>query len=287
MKHLLAVIGLMSLAAAAEARCTESREIERNIDAAGLSSLDLIARAGSLRIEAGNGSAVHLRARLCSSEAKALDRMDVSQDTVDGRLSLEAVIPWDTPGFDPESAYIDLELRVPAALAIDAMDSSGDIVARGVSLRSLRDSSGGIRIEDGRSGLRLEDSSGDIEIDGLAGDLELRDSSGDIEVEAVAGGVHVRVDSSGDIRLRDVGGPVRIDQDSSGGILVEQVRGGVHIGSDSSGSIEVRDVSGDVSVGSDGSGEIAVRDVRGNFSVREKGRGPISAHGVTGEVSLP
>lgn len=287
MKHVLAALALLSMAAAADARCKHSRDIERFIDAADVSSLELTARAGSLRIRPADGNAIRLDARLCSTDEDALVMMDVVHAVDGDRLSLDVVIPWDSPDFDPDGASIDLQLAVPAGLPIDAQDSSGDIDVHGVALRSLRDSSGGIRIRDGRSALTLEDSSGEIDIQALAGDLVLSDSSGEIEVHGVRGGVHIRHDSSGGIDLRDIHGDVSIDRDSSGGIRVEAVKGGVRIGADSSGGIELFNIAKDVVIGSDGSGEIRVRDVGGDFSVRDKARGPIDAQAVAGEISLP
>ena len=276
----------LPLSAHAWDRCSESRELTRQLPAAGLQLLDLTARAGDLRIEGSAREDIRLSARLCSNEKEALARMDVTDARDGDTLRISVQIPWDEDDFDPRYAYIGLSLQVPQQLLIDLRDSSGDIDIRSAAVRHLQDSSGDIELEDGRSDLTLQDTSGEIRIKRHRGSVTITDSSGDMHGEDIQGEVRVLSDSSGDIDFRKISGAVTIDRDSSGDIELREVAR-VHIGSDSSGNIDVRHARGDVEVDEDSSGNIEVTKVAGNFRVGRKGQGSIRSDDVAGEISVP
>lgn len=283
---LSALLLALPLSAHAWDRCSESRELTRQLPTAGVELLDLSARAGDLKIEGSSRGDIRLTARLCSNEADALARMDVVDERDGDTLRISAQIPWDEDNFDPRYAYIDLHLQVPEQLLIDLRDSSGDIDIRRAAIRRLQDSSGAIELEDGRTDLTLLDTSGEIRIKRHRGSVTITDSSGDMHAEDIHGEVRVLSDSSGDIDFRKVSGAVTIDRDSSGDIDIHDVAS-VRIGSDSSGSIDVRHVRGDVEIDEDSSGNIDVTTVAGNFRVGRKGQGSIRSTDVTGEISVP
>lgn len=283
---LFALLLALPQSALAWDRCSESRELTRQLPAAGLQLLDLSARAGELKIEGSARDDIRLTARLCSNEADALARMDVVDERNGDTLRIRVQIPWDEDDFDPRYAYIDLSLQVPEQLLIDLRDSSGDIDIRRASIRHLQDSSGAIELEDGRTDLTLLDTSGEIRIKRHRGSVTITDSSGDMHGEDIQGEVHVLSDSSGDIDFRKISGAVTIDRDSSGDIDLREVAS-VRIGSDSSGNIDVRHARGNVDIDEDGSGNIDVTQVAGNFRVGRKGRGSIRSNDVDGEISVP
>ena len=283
---LFALLLCLPLSAHAWDRCSESRELTRQLPSNGIQLLDITARAGDLKIEGSSRDDIRLTARLCSNEDEALARMDVV-DTRDGdTLRISAQIPWGEDDFDPRYAYIDLSLQVPEQLLIDLRDSSGDIDIRGAAVRHLQDSSGDIELENGRTDLTLLDTSGEIRIKRHRGSLTITDSSGDMHGEDIQGPVRVLSDSSGDIDFRKISGSVTIDRDSSGDIDLREVAS-VRVGSDSSGNIDVRHARGDVEIDEDSSGNIEVTQVAGNFRVGRKGQGSIRSKDVAGEISVP
>ena len=257
------VVALPSLASAwgNDCRATEARQA--TVDAAGASTVRVEAKAGSLKIIGEEGLAeVRARGSACAKNEKALEKVQLRADRSGSEVRVVVHIPdgWGQGG------ALDLEVRVPAGLAVE-----------------------------------VEDTSGGIEIDNVAS-LHLKDGSGEIDVTGVKGDVSVH-DSSGEIELVDVGGDVRI-HDGSGGMEIEDVKGSVVI-EDGAGSIEILDVTGDVTiemtaparswcrgrqdvrVGRDGSGGIRVQDVGGDFTVEEDGSGGIERSGVQGEVHIP
>ena len=119
---------------------------------------------------------------------------------------------------------IDLDVRVPARVALVVEDGSGFI--------DIANIQGAVDIDDG---------SGSIDIRNV-GSVDIDDGSGSINVETVAADVMVD-DGSGQIDIAAVGGTVTID--------------------DGSGSIRVRDVSGDLVIVDDGSGSLEFNDIRG------------------------
>lgn len=239
---------LPACAQVAPDRCTF--EAPRNLDlaAAGVDTLEVRARAGGLEIRGEPGlDQVQVRGMACASREADLEDIRLVQRRDGSRLVVAVEIP-DTSGLFNGQRRLDLELRVPARLALEVDDSSGAASVANVAA------------------LRIDDSSGELRVSGIPGAVRIEDSSGAIDVRDV-GSLHIPSDSSGEIRVADVRGDATIDSDSSGAIELRGIGGNARIGRDSSGSIEVEDVGGDFTVGSDGSGGIEHHGVRGKVSI--------------------
>jgi DUF4097 and DUF4098 domain-containing protein YvlB len=140
-------------------------------------------------------------------------------------------------------ARIDLEVRVPRGLHLEAEDGSGD-----TEIRSLD------------NGVTVDDGSGDLTLAAIGGDVSIVDGSGDIFLDGLRGKLDIE-DGSGDIRLDDAGGDVRVD-DGSGDIAISRVMGSLTI-KDGSGDIVIDGVDRDVTIKEAGSGGLTIRNVKG------------------------
>jgi hypothetical protein len=249
--------------------CVETAPRELDLDAAGVSVLQLAARAGELRIEGDAAQTrILVRGTACASDADLLAQIQLVTTRDGARQSVEVQMP-EMRGWGNKQASLDLVVRVPARLHLEVSDTSGDAEVSGVAA------------------LDAQDSSGDFDVREIAGDVTLRDSSGDLDVRNVGGRVLVRNDSSGDISIRDVQGDATIEKDTSGGIQFADVRGNATVDSDSSGEIEFDRIGGSAIVGSDSSGSIRANDVARDFIVRQDGSGDIDHRDVRGQVSVP
>lgn len=231
--------------------CAYEKDIDITLDLAGSELLSVAAAAGDLTITGQAGTtAARVRGKLCVSEEEWLNEAEVH--AASGRKASIAVSLPGTGGwgfvFD-RYAYVDLDIEVPADLALDIRDSSGDVTVRGTGP------------------VAIQDSSGDLELEDVAGGAVLKDSSGDIELRRIGGDVTVRQDSSGDIHGRDIRGSVLIEHDSSGEIRFEAVSGDYVVEQDSSGDIVADTVGGDFRVLRDGSGEVRHAAVSGEVEV--------------------
>ncbi|NCT66903.1 MAG: DUF4097 domain-containing protein [Rhodanobacteraceae bacterium] len=270
MKRSLAlIVALAPLAAAAECRYTAQHDFD--VDAAGLNTLALELGSSDAAVEGVPGLAkVEVRARACASEESWLAGLGVDQQRSGDRLTVtprrERHASWQW--FGSSYAYVDLKVRVPAALAVAIKASSGDADVRNVAA------------------LDFTASSGDLAVDRIAGALGIEVSSGDAKGGDV-GSVDVRRTGSGDITLRNVRGDVAVARAGSGDLQFDTVGGSVHIGRVGSGDVTVERVQRDVSIDAIGSGDIRAVDVGGDFSVRTKGSGDVYHRDVRGAVSLP
>ena len=209
------------------------------VDAAGAKVVRVHALAGELKIRGRDGLTkvdVHGTAR-ASNEDYLRDITLTAErhgDVVDVRVD----IPERTfVGIGRFYRALDLDIDVPAGVALEVEDSSGDLEIADVGALDLDDSSGDITLEHIGGTLRVEDSSGYMRIDGVKGDVSLRDSSvtvtedssGEIEMHDISGTVHIERDSSGGISVHDIGGDFVVDRDGSGGIDYRGVKGSVQI----------------------------------------------------------
>ena len=266
-----AVLVLAATAAPAHAWNDCQYREPRNLDLAadGVRTLVIRARAGDLAVRGGPGNTVVVRGEACSSEADQLASIRLVQSRSGDTLTVVVEIPEDDNRWGNLQRALDLDLTVPARLAVRLQDSSGDVEVRGVAA------------------VVAEDSSGDLELDAIAGDVEIRDSSGEIVVRDAGGNVRIPSDSSGDITVRGVLGNVSIEEDSSGSITIADVGGDARVDSDSSGDIEFERITGSAEVGRDSSGGIEADDIGRDFVVRSDGSGGISHDRVRGRVDIP
>ncbi|HSX58757.1 MAG TPA: DUF4097 family beta strand repeat-containing protein [Tahibacter sp.] len=274
MKRLLCVSVLVAVAGAASADdCAFQARRDLDLPAAGVKQLKLQTQAGDLRIVGVAGlSTVEFRGKACASTAEQLEKLTLQHTAGAGRLDVNTTAPGDNDFklFGSNYAYIDLEVRMPQALALELADSSGDTEIADAGPVDLTDSSGDIKIRDPRGDVRVRDTSGDIDIDEAQGAITIAsDSSGDIEIDGARRDVLVEDDSSGDIEIDKVGGNVRVGRDSSGDIKIRHVAGSAEVGSDSSGMIYADDIKGDFRVASKSGGRSSIEyaDIGGKVSV--------------------
>jgi hypothetical protein len=222
-------LGLASFATVAADEYREVRELDLSADAARELMIDVSAGSLDVRGVAGQDT-IEVRATIViddadEDEGRAFieERVHVSLE-LDGdtaRLVTEVLQPrrgWGSGG------RVDVEVTVPADLAM-----------------RIDDSSGSIDVEDVVADIAIEDGSGSIDMRNV-GNVEIDDGSGSIDVMDAAGDVRVN-DGSGSITIEGVGGTVTID--------------------DGSGSIRVRNVARDLIIIDAGSGSVSFADVKG------------------------
>ncbi|HEX7116817.1 MAG TPA: DUF4097 family beta strand repeat-containing protein [Steroidobacter sp.] len=252
--------------------CDHTADRNASIEGPGINEVVVIAGAGRLVIRGEEGrESVNAQGLACASSARLLEEIQLESRREGDTVYIETVMPEldDHRLFGASSeARLDLTIRVPSSVRIEARDSSGDMELSDVA------------------SAKVEDSSGNLIVRNIAGDLEVTDSSGDLEITSIAGRVELR-DSSGDVEIKDIAGDVLVTEDSSGDLEIKNVAGSVRVKEDASGDIEIADVASDVTIDDDGSGSIRAVRVGGNFTVERDGSGSIRYDEVTGSVRLP
>ncbi len=258
MNHTLILTGLAVALFASPTQawnnCRHKSEFNAAVDAAGVTSVEIFALAGDLRVRGRAGEdRISAEGQGCVSEEDMLTVMDITMQRDGDQVRIFAEMP-DITGetnrrWKNEYAVLDLDISLPDTVAVSVHDSSGD--------------------------MRVENVTG----------AEVIDSSGDMELVNINGDVLIPQDSSGGISMREVGA-VTIQIDSSGEIEIEDADS-VTIANDTSGDIYLVRIQGDVLIGNDSSGRISVRDIGGNFVVENDTSGGIRYAEVAGAVSLP
>ncbi len=273
----LCILGLVLVAVAGTAAagdCKHERALDFDVDAAGLSALDLTAGAGRLTVRGQPGAdRITVIATACASSARLLDGLALEHRLAGQTLLVETDYPdagWSWTG--RQYAYIHLDVTVPERLELAVEDGSGPVEIERVGSVTIVDGSGDLVVREIAGFVRIEDGSGGIRVRNVAGYAWITDGSGEIDIDGVEGNVTIAEDGSGEIEIRNVVGRVEIDEDGSGGIRIAGVGGDVRIGRDGSGSIDVASVGGDFEVERDGGGEVSYRDVNGRVSVPESSR---------------
>ena len=251
--------------------CQYKAERPLDIDPAGLRALVLRLDSSDARVRGVSGLArVEVRGKACASREDWLADLTVEQKREGDRVVIttnqhhENTISL----FHSSYAFIDLEVRIPASLALQIQSNSGDADVADIST------------------LDFAAHSGDLTVDHIAGTVSAEVGSGDIKADDI-GGLDLRRSGSGDVRARRVHGDVRIGNVGSGDLAFEDVSKSVRINSVGSGDVGVHGAGGDVVIDSIGSGDVTAADVGGDFVVKAAGSSDIHHHSVKGKVSVP
>lgn len=255
MKRMLVALALTAAGDASAAlwgdRCEYEGLRESSADLEGVTAVEVFALAGELEIRGEAGlSEIRVQGHACADSQEVLDQIQLGARREGDHFLVAAEMPDREahPEWEDATALLDLEVRVPAGMALIVSDSSGSMVIKRVASLQLSDSSGDVDVEDVPGVvLVVRDSSGDLRLSRV-GEVTIElDSSGEIEIDS-ADSVTIGVDSSGDIRVSDVAGDVTVGVDTSGGIRATRVGGSLTVGSDTSGDIVTRHVKGAVNL---------------------------------------
>ncbi len=255
MKSVLFILVAAVMASPLHAACIGQEQREAAVSAAGIQSVRVIGRAGTLLVQGKRGlGQIRASGTACASSRQLAGEIRIGVSRSGNELTVEAVIPEGESGGSiwpfgiGRYAKLDLVVELPDNLPVVVIDGSGEAWIRDVASADVRDGSGA------------------LEITNVRGDLKVVDGSGSMVVRHVTGNVDIR-DGSGSIEVSDIGGTVRLN--------------------DGSGSMTIRNVRGSVIVESDGSGSIDVVNVGGDFIVERKGSGGITHDRVRGQVRIP
>ena len=271
MRAILTTFLLLAAATAAANPCAFKNERDFSVDTAGVAALAFELASSDIHVRGEpNLKTIEVHTRACASDESKLAGLTVEQTKSGNRVIL-------TPHQDDSQtfslfgshyAFIDLDVRVPATLAIEVKSRSGDADIADVAA------------------LDFSSHSGDLILHRVKGDVTVDVHSGDVTADDV-GNFSVRHSGSGDIRARDVAGDVKVGHVGSGDLVFADVKRGVSVESVGSGDINVSHAGGDVTVGSIGSGDVTVASVGGDFRVDAAGSGDIHHRDVHGKVQVP
>jgi hypothetical protein len=251
-----------------QSNCRFEAERSFSTPSGSVRELRLTAGAGSLEVIGVEGlGEIQAVGRACASHEEFLEDIQLSSEMEGSALVMETRHP-DWSGWRGGNRYarLDLRVEVPAGLAAEILDGSGELTVSNLG------------------SLMIQDGSGEIMASGIRGDLAVQDGSGELEIRGVSGFVKVE-DGSGEVFLEGVGSDVEV-HDSSGELEIRGIEGSVTL-TDSSGEVNIQDVTGSVRVLGDGSGDIVVDGVGGDFIVEADGSGGIRFENVDGTVDIP
>lgn len=190
----------------------------QSLSAEGLTRLVAVTGAGSLEIigEAGRTDIEYV------AEIHARDTSEV-QLSFEANGSTARLDATTNDTFQGDWSRIDLLIRMPAQLALDLEDGSGEITINGLQGPVLIDDGSGALFLNGAERATIKDGSGAMDVENIAGDLDIDDGSGEIRVRDVGGTVTVK-DGSGDLHIQNAGG-LNILESGSGDVRITNVRG--------------------------------------------------------------
>jgi len=219
---------VVSLAQADSSNYTEVREL--TLQSAGLTEFVIDAGAGSLVVTGADGAAdIMVTATIIIEEKNEKDALKLIEKRLDLQLERDGERAELKSGFNSAwhwdgDATIDLDVRMPAGIALNVDDGSGSTTISGVTGDVLiDDGSGSIQVTNAGS-VTVDDGSGSIKVSAASGDVFIIDGSGTIEIQGVGGSVRIE-DGSGNIRVDDVEKDLIIVDDGSGGVTFTNVRG--------------------------------------------------------------
>ena len=226
---LLAAVAVPGDRAQSSNNCKYQAERNATIDAAGIHLLDLSAGAGSLKVEGKAGlTSIRVHGVACASDRETLDDIKLETNRTGSTIRVKANTQDsdDLHWMHNDYATLDVTIEVPAGLAANIDDGSGEMEVSGLGTTEITDGSGGIVASDLAS-VRINDGSGEIHLHDIHGAVDIEDGSGEIDVKR-AGSVRVS-DGSGGISVADVAGDFVVTDDGSGDVEYDNVRGHIDV----------------------------------------------------------
>jgi len=269
MRLVLGSLLLLSSMSALAHNCANSAERKLDIDPAGLKALRFELGASDIRVQGVAGlTRIEVRGHACASDPAWLAELDATQTRVGDKVLVKPLPQQSHHGLFNTYAYIDFEVRIPAALSLEVATGSGDANISDIAA------------------LDFDTGSGDLKLSHVAGPVSSHIGSGDI-VASDVGSFALRAGGSGDVTATTVHGDVKIGHVGSGDLHFTDVKGGVQIEAIGSGDVAIDGVGRDVFVGSIGSGDVVAKNVSGDFTVKAAGSGDIHHSGIGGKVEVP
>jgi DUF4097 and DUF4098 domain-containing protein YvlB len=263
---------MLPLAASAEMPCKFTAARNADIDAASLRSVLLTLGSSDLDIQSVPGlNKIEVRGTACASEESWLKDLQIATNRSGDRATVDVKNDHNSITislFGSSYAYLKLQVRVPAPLAVSVDSGSGDVNASNLA------------------SLDFDSGSGDLNADHIIGALSLKLGSADAKVRQV-GSVHLHESGSGDVQVDGVQGDVKADESGSGDLSFRNVSGSVVVGETGSGDVILAHIGRDAEVGSTGSGDVNADGIGGNFTVRDSNSGDVVYNNVKGKVSVP
>ncbi len=203
--------------------CPYQEQIAFTVPSTSIAKIDVSAGAGSLNVSSSpSATEISISATVCASRKSGLEGTGVQHLVQGDTQYLWTKINDNNGGFFSSGySHIDLEVIVPAGMAVDIKDGSGDLSVSGTGDLNVVDGSGETRIFAIAGNVKVKDGSGELTIEDVQGNVDVDDGSGEIDIVKVAGSVTVR-DGSGDIDVRDVQLEVSILEDGSGDVNIDQ-----------------------------------------------------------------
>lgn len=221
------------------------------VGTAGAKLIRIVSEHGVLKIDGRVGdSAATVRGRAMGSSRRVLSKIGLTATRSGDVITIRPKMPgkaWFRWGRSFH-ASMDMAITVPAGIAIEVTDGSGDIVVRGVGPLKIVDGSGGIDVRGVSGAVEVKDGSGGININGVDGDVAVTDGSGSIAVANVTGDVSIPGDGSGTLSAQRIGGSVRVVDKGSGDLSVAHVGADLVVGGKGHGAVRYDDVRGKVAV---------------------------------------
>lgn len=260
---------LSSAFAFANNTCANSVERKLDIDPTGLKALRFELGSSDIHVQGVVGlKQVEVHGHACASDAAWLAGLDMTQSRIGDKVLVKPLPQQKHLGMFNTYAYIDFEVRMPAALPLELATGSGDANVSDIAA------------------LDFDTGSGDLKLAHVAGAVTTHLGSGDI-VASDLGGFALQASGSGDVTVTGVHGDVKVGHVGSGDLHFADVKGGVQIEAVGSGDVAVDGVGRDVFVGSIGSGDVLAKNVGGNFTVKAAGSGDIHHSAIAGKVDVP
>jgi hypothetical protein len=273
------IVAMLALPAA-EARAGRDvlrQQSSKVVETTGLRGVRAENRHGDVFATASTDGRIHVTALKVVRSGSRAESEKMSRDirveivTESGELVVRVRYPaqrsirigfWDLfNDFEVPSADVQIDLAVPAGIALAVRSTSGDIKTEGLAAAQKLDAtSGDIQVFGATGPVRVSTTSGDVEARDI-GRAWVRTVSGDAEFGRLRGPLDAHT-TSGDLTIRDAADSLLLGT-VTGDMVVTGVARGLKA-TTTSGEIQVRQARGTVQIGaSSGSVEVAMAALSG------------------------
>jgi len=284
-------------------------------------SNDLPAGASSLRINDERGTItvnvaedkklrVSWRKKVHAENQQDADRYNAKTDPSMVTADKVVVLNANTQGAGDKGVAIDMDIYVPANIALSISSSRGDVTIAGMSSGiDVSHRRGEVNINDQTGNLTLNLDGSSARLEHVKGDVSIQGKANEIDVEDIDGAVHLNGEFQESVRLVRVAKTVsfhssrtemefsrldgRLDLDS-GDLRADSLNGPMHLTTHSkdialeglSGDLRLEDTNGTVEVGLRKPGNVQIDNRKGDVQISIPPNTPVKIEARTREGEI-
>lgn len=212
-----------------------SESVERTVAVEGPMGVVIENRAGSIKVQSGATTEVHVAAELFAPSSGLVEEMTLTAERVGDEVVIKCMWPENRRG-----RRAKLTVTVPSGSSVRATTAGGSV--------SVDETHGAATLSTRGGSVTATGTSGALDARTAGGSIRVSDHAGSVHAVTMGGSVHLGGVLTGDVEASTAGGSVHVDGVDRGTVVASTSGGSIHVRGRLVGHSKIRTAGGSISV---------------------------------------